>query len=180
MKYRLFAASCCFASIMGFQSAALAEMKISSAGINEGQIDKVHACSNKGGKNQSPQISISGIPGGTSHITIIIDDPDAVSAAGKTWVHWNVFNVRVSGNEYSLGAGEKPSGIIGKNSGGKGYGGMCPPDGRHTYRFAAFATKGDVKVKTSGWKGKAYTIDKFRKDFSASIIESAQTNGDYE
>ena len=132
-----------------------------------------------GGKNQSPPLSISGLPSDATHISIIMDDPDAKSVAGKTWVHWNVFNIKAEGNGYSIAAAKKPNGLIGKNSGGSGYGGMCPPNGKHTYRLAGFALKEEVKVKASGWSGKAYTIEKFEKDFKGSILAKAMITGDF-
>jgi len=126
-----------------------------------------------------PPLSISGLPSDATHIAIIMDDPDAKSVAGKTWVHWNVFNIKAEGDGYSIDAAKKPNGLIGKNSGGSGYGGMCPPNGKHTYRLAAFALKDEVKVKASGWSGKAYTIEKFEKDFKGSILAKAMITGDF-
>ena len=169
-----------FVMIMcGFGQVAVADMAISSSSFTGGMIAKVHACSKMGGKNQSPPVTITGLPDGSSHVAIIMDDPDAKSVAGKTWVHWNVFNIKAEGNNYNIDAGKKPNGLIGKKSGGSGYGGMCPPNGKHTYRLAAFALKEEVKVKASGWGGKAYTIEKFEKDFKGSILGKAMITGDF-
>ena len=165
--------------ICGLGQLALADMSVSSSSFVNGMIDKVHACNKMGGKNQSPPVSITGLPDGSSHIAIIMDDPDAKPVAGKTWVHWNVFNIEAEGDSYSIGAAKKPEGLVGKNSGGSGYGGMCPPNGKHTYRLAAFALKEAVKVKASGWGGKAYTIEKFEKDFKATILAKAVITGDF-
>jgi Raf kinase inhibitor-like YbhB/YbcL family protein len=166
-------------TFFGFSQVALADMAISSSSFADGKISKVHACTKMGGKNQSPPVSISGLPSDATHIAIIMDDPDAKSVAGKTWVHWNVFNIKAEGDGYSIDAAKKPNGLIGKNSGGSGYGGMCPPNGKHTYRLAAFALKDEVKVKASGWSGKAYTIEKFEKDFKGSILAKAMITGDF-
>ena len=166
-------------TFFGFSQVAHAEMAINSTSFADGKIAKVHACNKMGGKNQSPPVSISGLPSGATHIAIIMDDPDAKSVAGKTWVHWNVFNIKADGDSYNIEAAKKPNGLIGKNSGGSGYGGMCPPNGRHTYRLAGFALKEKVKVKASGWSGKAYTIDKFEKEFKNSILARAMITGDF-
>jgi len=166
-------------TFFGFSQVALAEMAIGSTSFADGKIAKVHACTKMGGKNQPPPLSISGLPSEASHIAIIMDDPDAKSVAGKTWVHWNVFNIKAEGDGYSIDAATKLNGLIGKNSGGSGYGGMCPPNGKHTYRLAAFALKEEVKVKASGWSGKAYTIEKFEKDFKGSILAKAMITGDF-
>ena len=166
-------------TFFGFSQIALAEMAIESTSFVNGKIAKVHACNKMGGKSQSPPLSISGLPSDATHIAIIMDDPDAKSVAGKTWVHWNVFNIKADGDGYSIDAAKKPNGLIGKNSGGSGYGGMCPPNGKHTYRLAGFALKEEVKVKASGWSGKAYTIEKFEKDFKGSILAKAIITGDF-
>ena len=166
-------------TFVGFSQVVLAEMTIGSTSFADGMIAKEHACTKMGGKNQSPPVSITGLPDGSSHIAIIMDDPDAKSVAGKTWVNWNVFNIKAEGDNYIIDAAKKPNGVIGKNSGGSGYGGMCPPNGKHTYRLAAFALKEEVKVKASGWSGKAYTIEKFEKDFKGSILAKAMITGDF-
>ena len=163
-----------------FISPAKAEMTLSSSSISSGKIDKAHACQNHGGNNKSIPIDIKGIPAGTSHLAIIMDDPDAQSVAGYTWVHWNVFNINVSSDVFSLATGQKPAGDIGKNDGSsRGYGGMCPPNGKHTYRVAVFALKEKVDVKISGFSAKTYTIEAFEKKFKNSIIEKTVLNGDF-
>ena len=119
-------------TFFGFSQIALAEMAIESTSFVDGKIAKVHACNKMGGKNQSPPLSISGLPSDATHIAIIMDDPDAKSVVGKIWVHWNVFNIKAEGDGFSIDAANKPNGLIGKNSGGSGYGGVCPPNGKHT------------------------------------------------
>ena len=66
--------------------------------------------------------------------------------------------------------------MVYQNSGGSGYGGMCPPSGKHT--DFVFALE-EIKVKASGWGGKAYTIEKFEKDFKGSILAKAMITGDF-
>ena len=51
-------------------------------------------------------------------------------------------------------------GTIGKGHSGSGYKGMCPPDGKHTYRIAIYAQKEDVKAKASGFSAVKYTFRK--------------------
>ena len=178
MKYFKFMIFSFFAYIISTQS-SFAEMKLSSESIVDGKIQKEHACRKKGGKDKSPHLSLSGIPNGTKSITIIMDDPDAMKPAGKIWVHWNVFNIPVSGESFSLPSGKKPEGTIGKGHKGSGYKGMCPPDGKHTYRIAIYAQKEDVKAKASGFSAVKYTLERFEKDFSGSIIEKINITGDF-
>lgn len=47
---------------------AIAEMKLTSGSIINSKIDKLHACSKKGGKDVSPQLTLSGIPNGTKRV----------------------------------------------------------------------------------------------------------------
>ena len=102
-------------TFFGFSQIALAEMAIESTSFVNGKIAKVHAFNKMCGKSQSPPLSISGLPSDATHIAIIMDDPDAKSVAGKTWVHWNVFNIKADGDGYSIEAAKKPNGLIGKN-----------------------------------------------------------------
>ena len=44
-------------------------------------------CGYKNG-NEEPLLTISGIPEGTKSLALIMDDPDAMGAVGKVWVHW--------------------------------------------------------------------------------------------
>ena len=89
-----------------FALPANADMKLSSTAISGGKIDQLHACSKNGGKNKSIPIDVKDIPVGTSHLAIIMDDPDARPVAGKIWVHWNVFNIAANSDSFSLSTGE--------------------------------------------------------------------------
>ena len=40
-----------------------------------------------------PPLTVSGIPEGTKSLTLIMDDPDAMGAVGKVWVHWVAWNI---------------------------------------------------------------------------------------
>ena len=40
-----------------------------------------------------PPLTISGIPEGTKSLALIMDDPDAMGAVGKVWVHWVAWNI---------------------------------------------------------------------------------------
>lgn len=162
-----------------FSSFVWAEVSIQVYGINNGKIGSIHACSRLGGKDQSPEIVITTIPKNAKFLTIIVDDPDARPVAGKTWVHWNVFNIPVTGSTMTFAAGSKPSGTVGKNSAGSSrYQGMCPPNGRHTYRFAVFTQDKEVEVK-SGFSAKGVTIEEFEVKNDKTITGRALTTGDF-
>jgi hypothetical protein len=80
-----------------------------------------------------------------------MDDPDAMAAVGKVWVHWVIWNIEPNTTEISEGS--IPSGSIeGKTDFGEiGYGGPAPPDKRHTYVFKLYAleTKLDLQKGTT-------------------------------
>jgi hypothetical protein len=150
-------------------------MQLSSSSIANGRIAQPHACRGKGGTDQPLQLSVHGLPADAKYIAIVGDDPDAVKPAGKVWVHWNVFNVPASGN-LDIAAGQQPSGVVGTTSGGgRGYEGMCPPDGVHTYRFAVFAFKDEVQVDART----AWTIDAFEQKYGAQAVAKAQISGKF-
>lgn len=156
-------------------SRAEVPMQVASSAIVGGHIAQVHACRGKGGADQPPPLSIRGIPAGANYVSIVADDPDAVKPAGKVWVHWNVFNVPASGQR-DLAAGEPLAGDVGRTSGGaRGYEGMCPPDGVHTYRFAVFATREKLKVDASH----PWTIDRFEAKFGAEVLAKALVTGKF-
>ena len=158
---------------------SFAQIEVSSSDVVDGKIVKESACRKKGGKDQSPQISVTNIPSGTKSISIIMDDPDAIKPAGKIWVHWNVFNIPVNGETFILDRGARPVGVIGKGHGGSGYKGMCPPDGKHEYRIAIYAQKEDVKAKATGFSAVKYTLERFEKDFGSEIIQKSVLTGTF-
>ena len=86
-------------------------------------------------ENKQPNIEVNNVPENASSIALVMDDPDAMAAVGKIWVHWLVFG----SNESK----KFPNGNLrreGKTDFGElGYGGPAPPNGRHTYIFKAYA-----------------------------------------
>jgi Raf kinase inhibitor-like YbhB/YbcL family protein len=150
-------------------------MKISSSSIVGGQIQQAHACRAKGGTDQPLQVTIHELPADAHFISIVADDPDAMKPAGKVWVHWNVFNIPASG-ELNIAAGQKLSGDEGQTSGGRrGYEGMCPPDGVHTYRFAVFASRDKLQADART----AWTIDAFEAKYGGNVLAKAQVTGKF-
>jgi Raf kinase inhibitor-like YbhB/YbcL family protein len=97
------------------------------------------------GQDISPPLEWSGIPAGTRSLVLLVEDPDAPDPAAPkmTWVHWVLYNIPAEARGLaenietaSLPAGTK-EGINGW--GRKGYGGPCPPIGRHRYFFKLYA-----------------------------------------
>ena len=70
-------------------------------------------------------------------MALIVDDPDAPDPAAPkmTWVHWVLYNLPPTVNGLREGASVLPPGTRqGLNDWRRtGYGGPCPPIGRHRY-----------------------------------------------
>ena len=97
------------------------------------------------GKDISPAIEWSGLPEGTRSIALIVDDPDAPDPAAPrmTWVHWVLYNIPPSatGLPEAVKSQDLPQGTKeGLNDWKRtGYGGPCPPIGRHRYFHKVYA-----------------------------------------
>ena len=109
---------------------------------HQGEIPSKHTCE---GEDASPSLSWSGAPEGTKSLALIVDDPDAPdpTAPTMTWVHWVLYNIPPTseGLAEAVFAEELPLGTLqGKNDWGRtGYGGPCPPIGRHRYFHKLYA-----------------------------------------
>lgn len=96
------------------------------------------------GADVSPPLSWQGIPEGTQSLALIVDDPDAPDPAAPrmTWVHWVLYNIPPAATELPEDGSHKlPAGVKeGRNDWKRtGYGGPCPPVGRHRYFFKLYA-----------------------------------------
>jgi len=80
-------------------------------------------------ENEQPNVEFNSVPSEAKTLAIIMDDPDAMKAVGKVWVHWLTYH---SVNDTTKIEGKTDFGEI-------GYGGPAPPDGRHTYIFKGYA-----------------------------------------
>lgn len=115
-------------------------MKITSTAFaDDGEIPAVHTCE---GRDTAPPLHFSGVPAGARSLALIVDDPDAPDPAAPkmTWVHWVVYDLAPTTEGLPLG-GALPAGARdGLNDWKRiGYGGPCPPVGRHRYFFKLYA-----------------------------------------
>ena len=137
-------------------------MKLTSQDFrDQGEIPMKHTCQ---GEDVSPGMAWSDVPEGTKSLALIVDDPDAPDPASPkmTWVHWVLYNIPVAARSLPQGVKEKdlPKGTSqGLNDWKKtGYGGPCPPIGRHRYfhkLYALDAVLPDLKKPTKAQLEKA-------------------------
>jgi Raf kinase inhibitor-like YbhB/YbcL family protein len=141
---------------------AIMSLTITSPAFASGaEIPAVCTCE---GADTSPRLEWSGAPDGTKSFALIVDDPDAPDPAAPkmTWVHWVLYNLPADTTH--LPEAVKPSALPGGTLVGtndwkrSGYGGPCPPIGRHRYFFKLYAldtTLPDLKSPTKSALEKA-------------------------
>ena len=112
-------------------------MKLESSSFeNGGSIPKKFGYKNG---NVSPSLIITDVPDSTKSLALIMDDPDAMGAVGKVWVHWVLWNIPKDVKKIDENSIPENS-IEGKTDFGEiGYGGPAPPDKEHTYIFKLYA-----------------------------------------
>ncbi|MCL5060760.1 MAG: YbhB/YbcL family Raf kinase inhibitor-like protein [Candidatus Thermoplasmatota archaeon] len=114
----------------------------SSAFAHNADIPSLYTCE---GRDQSPPLAWSGVPAGTKSLALIVDDPDAPDPAAPkmTWVHWVLYNLPPDTTGLAAGASRAnlpPGAQEGLNDWPReGYGGPCPPIGRHRYVHKLYA-----------------------------------------
>ena len=114
----------------------------STAFHHNGEIPSRHTCD---GEDISPPLAWSGVPAGAKSLVLIIDDPDAPDpkAPRMTWVHWVLYNIPPATTRLpeAMAAKNLPKGTLeGVNDWKRtGYGGPCPPIGRHRYIHKLYA-----------------------------------------
>ncbi|HEV2641221.1 MAG TPA: YbhB/YbcL family Raf kinase inhibitor-like protein [Candidatus Elarobacter sp.] len=149
----------------------------SSAFTEGGAIPTKYTCE---GDDTSPPLAWSGAPSGTKSFALIVDDPDAPDPAAPkmTYVHWVAYDIPASAT--SLGENAAKSGMpAGAGSGlndwkRAGYGGPCPPIGRHRYFFKLYALDSDMH----------FTAPPTKADLEAAmkghVLANAQLMGTYQ
>ena len=90
-------------------------------------------------ENINPPLQFTDVPDTAKSLVLIMDDPDAMGAVGKVWVHWVIWNIEPSNNEIRENS-TPPNSVQGKTDFGEiAYGGPAPPDREHTYVFKLYA-----------------------------------------
>ena len=149
----------------------------SPAFSNSEAIPALYTCT---ASDVSPPLQWSGVPPSAKSLVLIVDDPDAPDPAAPkmTWVHWVLYNLPPysDGLSEGLASNALPEGAAqGVNDWHRaGYGGPCPPIGRHRYFFKLYAL--DTVLKTINNATKAQV----EKAMQGHIIETAELVGTFE
>lgn len=129
------------------------------------------------GQDVAPELAWEGVPDGTVTLTLIADDPDAPDpeAPTTTWVHWVLYNLDPGAGGLAEGGRDLPAGALdGLNDWHRtGYGGPCPPIGRHRYFFRLHAL--DTQLADLGQPTKAALLEATE----GHILATAELMGTY-
>jgi len=113
--------------------------------------------------NMEPSIQHHNLPENYKCQVRIMDDPDAMEAVGKIWVH-DLRYINASVEEV----------VEGKNDFGElGYGGPAPPDKRHTYVFKAYVLDVELDLK------EGYSKQELEDAMKGHIIAEAKLTGTF-
>ncbi len=138
------------------------------------------------GDDISPPLVFEGVPRQAKSLALIMEDPDAPDPENpqRVFVHWVVHNLPVM---YELdplepeclpkgasGGDKMPDGAVeGHNDFGKtGYGGPCPPIGRHRYYFRLYAL--DTTLPDT-----PMTKDELLAAMEGHVVDTAEHMGTY-
>jgi len=154
-----------------------ARMQITSSSFtHQGAIPAKYTCE---GPDTSPPLAWSGVPPSAKSLALIVDDPDAPDpkAPKMTWVHWVLYDVPSGTSSLAEGASRSlPSGTRdGLNDWRRtGYGGPCPPIGRHRYFFKLYAL--DIVLPDLSKPSKAEHL----KAMEGHVVGTAELVGTYQ
>ena len=114
-------------------------------------------------ENEEPNISFNRPPSSTTTLALIMDDPDAMGAVGKVWLHWLQYHNLT-----------QSSPVEGKTDFDEiGYGGPAPPDKRHTYIFKAYALDTELELK------EGFSKQELEDAMNGHIIAEAKLTGTF-
>ncbi|HUJ24392.1 MAG TPA: YbhB/YbcL family Raf kinase inhibitor-like protein [Myxococcales bacterium] len=149
----------------------------SPAFANGASIPSLFTCE---GKDVSPALEFGGAPQGAKSLALVVHDPDAPDpkAPRTDWVHWVLYNLPPDCKGLPQGVAENalPAGTLpGLNDWKRtGYGGPCPPVGRHRYFFELFAL--NTKLDDLGTP----TRQRLERALSGHVLGKAELLGTYE
>jgi Raf kinase inhibitor-like YbhB/YbcL family protein len=149
----------------------------SPAFAHMGEIPAQFTCE---GADVSPALEWTGVPEGARSLALVVDDPDAPDpkAPRMTWVHWVLYDMPPTAASLAEGVTREalPAGTReGINDWKRtGYGGPCPPIGRHRYFHKLYAL--DVVLPDLGRPDKAA----LQKAMEGHVLATSELVGTYQ
>jgi Raf kinase inhibitor-like YbhB/YbcL family protein len=143
--------------------------------VDHGGIPSRFTCE---GDDVSPALAWTGVPPAAKSLALVVDDPDAPDprAPKMTWVHWVVYDLPPGSTGLPEATKTLPAGARdGRNDWKRtGYGGPCPPVGRHRYFHKLYALDtvlGDLGTPTK---------PALEQAMKGHVLEEAQLVGTYQ
>lgn len=164
-------------------------MQVSSTAIINGEFaDKYGKRGTEFGAGNMPSYSIpfsvSGAPEGTKSFAVVLDDKDAVTAAGFVWTHWLIAdlhrteiaeNESATASDFTQGANSWASVLGGLNAEEAAcYGGMAPPNCRHRYDLTVYALDTDLNLP------RGFRFNDLHYAMQGHILAQATVTGEYD
>lgn len=153
----------------------MSRLRVTSAAfVDAAEIPREHTCE---GEDTSPPLAWNDAPSGTESFALVVDDPDAPDPAAPktTWVHWVLYDIPATVTTLAKGARAPEGAREGKNDWGRtGYGGPCPPIGRHRYFHKVYALDSVL-----GERG-ALTKAELERVMKGHVLAEGQLVGTYE
>ena len=135
-----------------------------------GAIPSKYTCD---GQNMNPPLSWEGVPAEAKSLVLICDDPDAPKG---TWIHWILVNIPSNVRSLpedvelaELGSAHELTTSFGK----PGYGGPCPPSGKHRYYFKLYALDKDLSLSNQS------TLEDLHAAMQGYIVAEGALMGTY-
>ncbi len=131
------------------------------------------------GEDISPDLKWDGVPENAKSLALIVHDPDVPSPDNpkRIWVHWVLYNIPPDARGLSpdITARDLPAGTLEGLSDWNttGYGGPCPPKGRHRYFHTLYALDTVLKKLQNPTKSK---LEAAMKDH---VLAKAELIGTY-
>jgi len=153
-------------------------MELTSPAFSDGG-EIPRECGYKHG-NKVPPLKIDCAYTRIKSLALIMDDPDAMGAVGKIWVHWIIWNIHpdcpgIAEDGFLISDGpiieDTQEGMT--DFGEVGYGGPAPPDKRHTYVFKLYALNIELDLPSESTKADV------EKAMEGHILEHTILEGTY-
>ncbi|MDO4998374.1 MAG: YbhB/YbcL family Raf kinase inhibitor-like protein [Neisseria sp.] len=164
-------------------------MKVNIPALENGVFpDKFGKRGGQFGKNDMPTYSIpfeiSDVPAGTKSFAVVLDDKDAVTAAGFVWTHWLIANLKrtsvaenesLTATDFVQGANSWAS-VLGGLSAEEAacYGGMAPPNCLHRYDLTVYALDCELDLQ------KGFRFNELHYALDGHVLAQASVTGVYD